>query len=151
MVKNTIVINGIGDLPRAAAEFAAAIGNRRVFAFRGSMGAGKTTFINALCRALGVVDESTGSPTFAIVNEYFVDPDHKSADYAGDVIYHFDFYRIDDPMEALDFGVEDYFDSGNLCLMEWPEKIEPLLPADTVDVEITTDPLDDSRIITFNP
>ena len=149
MVKNTIVIKGIDDLPRAAAEFAAAIGNRRVFAFRGSMGAGKTTFINALCRALGVVDESTGSPTFAIVNEYFVDPRHKTPAYSGNVIYHFDFYRIDDPMEALDFGVEDYFDSGNLCLMEWPEKIESLLPADTVDVEISADPLDDSRIITF--
>lgn len=100
-----------------------------VFAFRGLMGAGKTTFINALCAALGV-SEGTASPTFAIINEY-------RSDTTAELIYHFDCYRIESLEEAEDIGAEDYFDSGALCFIEWPEKIEQLLPLDTVDVYIT--------------
>lgn len=115
------------SLPEAAQAFIDSIGSRRIFAFHGSMGAGKTTFIAEVCRRLGVTDDS-GSPTFSIVNEYM--------DAKAHPIYHFDFYRIDSPDEALDLGAEDYFYSGNLCLMEWPERIGSLLPDDTVDVLI---------------
>jgi tRNA threonylcarbamoyladenosine biosynthesis protein TsaE len=95
------------------------------------MGAGKTTFIRAICEELGV-EESVNSPTFAIVNEY------RSGE--GDPIYHFDFYRINKEEEAYDFGYEDYFYSGELCFVEWPEKIENLLPEDAVTVSITEQP-----------
>lgn len=139
-----IVINSLDDIDAAARKFIANIGQRRIFAFRGEMGAGKTTFISALCAALGIDDEATGSPTFAIVNEYRLPEAFESVEK----VYHFDFYRIDDPAEALDFGVEDYFDSGQLCLMEWPERIEQLLPDDTVEVAITVEP-DGSRKISF--
>ena len=101
--------------------------NNQLFAFYGQMGAGKTTLIKAICQQLGVQEE-VNSPTFAIVNEY--KGTHQT-------IYHFDFYRINHPEEALDFGLYDYFDSGNPCLMEWPECIEPLLPDDTIKIEIT--------------
>ena len=104
-----------------------AMKNNQLFAFYGQMGAGKTTLIKAICRQLGVQEE-VNSPTFAIVNEY--EGTHQT-------IYHFDFYRINRPEEALDFGLYDYFDSGNPCLMEWPECIEPLLPDDTVKINIT--------------
>ncbi|MDE6715540.1 MAG: tRNA (adenosine(37)-N6)-threonylcarbamoyltransferase complex ATPase subunit type 1 TsaE, partial [Muribaculaceae bacterium] len=100
-----------------------------VFAFRGEMGAGKTTFINALSAALGV-SEGTASPTFAIINEY-------RSDTTAELIYHFDCYRIESLEEAEDIGVEDYFDSGALCFIEWPERIDALLPVDAVDVSIT--------------
>ena len=99
----------------------------QLFAFYGQMGAGKTTLIKAICQQLGVTEEAN-SPTFAIVNEY---ESQKGA------IYHFDFYRINRPEEALDFGLFDYFDSGNICLMEWPECIEPLLPDDTIKIQIS--------------
>ena len=110
-----------------AAEFISAMGDNTVFAFRGEMGAGKTTFIKAICEELGVSDV-INSPTFAIVNEYRSD--------SGELIYHFDFYRINKIEEAFDFGYEDYFYSGSLCFIEWPEKIESLLPSDTVNVYI---------------
>lgn len=121
-----IVIRNTEDLPEAARAFAAAIGEHRHFAFRAGMGAGKTTFISELCRTLGAEDEAT-SPTFSIVNEYAA-PDGP--------IYHFDFYRIETPEETLDLGLDDYFDSGCLCLMEWPENVEDFLPEDVVDVRI---------------
>lgn len=121
-----IIIHSLEDIKRAASEFVAHIGNRRIFAFYGHMGAGKTTFIKAICEELGVTD-AVSSPTFAIVNEY--------ASNMGS-IYHFDFYRIKRSSEVLDLGFEDYAYSGNLCLMEWPELIEEFLPEETVDVHI---------------
>ncbi len=127
------------ELGKAAEEFIRHMGDRTVFAFHGKMGAGKTTFISALCRALGVEDD-VSSPTFAIINEY-------RSESTAELIYHFDFYRIADEEEALDAGVEDYFYSGAVCLVEWPEKIPALLPGDCVDVEITENP-DDSRTLT---
>lgn len=121
-----IIIHSLEDIKRAASEFVALIGNRRIFAFYGHMGAGKTTFIKAICEELGVTD-AVSSPTFAIVNEY--------ASSMGS-IYHFDFYRIKRSSEVLDLGFEDYAYSGNLCLMEWPELIEEFLPEETIDVHI---------------
>jgi tRNA threonylcarbamoyladenosine biosynthesis protein TsaE len=112
---------------------------RTVFAFYGKMGAGKTTFIKALCNALGVTD-MVNSPTFSIVNEYI--------DGEGNSIYHFDFYRIKRLSEAYDIGFEDYVYSGNLCLMEWPELVEELLPDDVVRVTIE-EQADGSRVIEF--
>lgn len=118
----------LDELPKAARAFIEAMGDDRIFAFEGGMGAGKTTFIAELCRQLGATDDS-GSPTFSIVNEYV------AAD--GSPVYHFDFYRLESPQEALDMGAEDYFYSGNLCLMEWPDRIGELLPEETVMVKIT--------------
>ena len=115
------------NINAAAAEFLRELGDKRIVAFYGSMGAGKTTFIKAICDVLGVTD-TVNSPTFAIVNEYLA--------ASGDSVYHFDFYRIKKIEEAYDFGYEDYFYSGNLCLIEWPELIEELLPEDTVRVKI---------------
>lgn len=135
-----IKINNLEDINTAAKQFINAIGDRTVFAFYGKMGAGKTTFIKAVCEALGVDDVVT-SPTFAIVNEYRTD--------TAELIYHFDFYRIKKLEEVYDMGYEDYFDSGALCFIEWPELIEELLPADVVKVNITVNP-DDSRLITVD-
>lgn len=118
----------LNNLEESAAEFLKELGERKVVAFYGSMGAGKTTFIKAICNVLGVTD-AVNSPTFAIVNEYL------AAD--GSNIYHFDFYRIKKLEEAYDIGYENYFYSGNLCLIEWPELIEELLPDDAVRVHIT--------------
>ena len=125
------------QLPDAARDFIKAMGDNRLFAFNGDMGAGKTTFITEVCRQLGAADDS-GSPTFSIVNEYLASD--------GKPIYHFDFYRIDSPQEALDLGAEDYFYSGHLCLMEWAERIGDLLPEETVEVSISELP-DGSRKI----
>lgn len=121
-----IIIPSLDKISDAAQEFVAQIGDKRVFAFYGGMGAGKTTFIKAICEQLKVNDTVT-SPTFAIVNEY--------ASSIGP-IYHFDFYRIKNQTEVMDLGFDDYAYSGNLCLMEWPELIEDLLPDNTVSVHI---------------
>ncbi len=122
-----IYINSLEELPQGAKEFFDIVGEKRVFAFKGNMGAGKTTFIKALCEQLGVED-NVCSPTFAIVNVYF-------SKKAGDV-YHFDFYRLDSESQALDIGVEEYFYSGNYCFMEWAENIPSLVPDDCLEVEI---------------
>lgn len=121
------MIFSIGNIEAAAREFLNQLGERRIVAFYGSMGAGKTTFIKAICSVLGVTD-AVASPTFAIVNEYLA--------ASGSNIYHFDFYRIKKLEEAYDIGYENYFYSGDLCLIEWPELIEELLPADAVRVHI---------------
>ncbi len=134
-----IIVENEGCLDSAAAEFLAALGPRTHVAFRAPMGAGKTTFISAVCRTLGMEEEAT-SPTFSIVNEYRG---------GGRTVYHFDFYRIEDVREAIDLGLDEYFDSGALCLMEWPDVAEALLPDDTVTAEITVLP-DESRKITLN-
>ena len=126
-MKQEISIKNIGDIDRAAAKFIERIGDRKLVAFFAPMGAGKTTFTTAICRVLGVTDP-VGSPTFAIINEYM------KAD--GEPMYHFDFYRINSINEAFDMGYEEYFYSGDLCLVEWPEKVEPLLPDDTMVVKI---------------
>ena len=122
-----IKINSLEQIHEAAQEFVAAMGDHTVFAFYGQMGAGKTTFIKAVCECLGVEDV-INSPTFAIVNEY------RSG--SGELIYHFDFYRIKKLEEVYDMGYEDYFYSGALCFIEWPELIEELLPADAVRVRV---------------
>ena len=121
-------IPDLGHIRETAREFIAQMGDHRVFAFYGKMGAGKTTFVKAVCEELGVGDVIT-SPTFAIVNEYTIDQSPLT-------IYHFDFYRIKKLEEVYDMGYEDYFYSGALCFIEWPELIEPLLPDDAVRVEI---------------
>ena len=136
-----ILIPSLDKIDDAAREFMAQMGDETVYAFYGEMGAGKTTFINALCRALGVEEDSTGSPTFSIINEY-------RSDTTAELIYHFDLYRIESTDQALDIGVEDYFDSGALCLLEWPERIADILPDDTVRVDITENP-DGSRLLTI--
>ncbi len=134
----TILINDIENIHEAAREFINQIGDARVFAFYGKMGAGKTTFIKAICEELGCQDVIT-SPTFAIVNEYSSDTTP---------IYHFDFYRIKKLEEVYDMGYEEYFYSGALCLIEWPELIEEILPDDAVRVNINEQE-DGSRTITF--
>ena len=132
-------IKNLDEISAVAKEFVAALGNRTVVAFYGKMGVGKTTFIKAVCEVLGVTDV-INSPTFAIVNEYMSG--------AGEPVYHFDFYRIRQPEEVLDIGFYEYVDSGCLCLMEWPELIEDLLPDETVRVNITEND-DKSRTLTF--
>ena len=134
-----IRISNLELIREAAREFIQHIGEHRVFAFYGEMGSGKTTFIKAICEELGVEDVIT-SPTFSIVNEYSL------AD--GDCIYHFDFYRIKKLEEVYDMGFEDYFYSGALCFIEWPELIEEVLPEDAVKVNITEN-ADGSRKINY--
>jgi tRNA threonylcarbamoyladenosine biosynthesis protein TsaE len=134
-----IKIGKLEDIASAAQKFVDEMGEKRVFAFYGKMGAGKTTFIKAVCEAMGVTDVVT-SPTFAIVNEY--------ADAAGRPVYHFDFYRIKNLREAYDMGCEEYFYSGNPCFIEWPELIDGLLPEDTVSVTIEVLE-DETRTITI--
>ncbi|HBI57930.1 MAG: tRNA (adenosine(37)-N6)-threonylcarbamoyltransferase complex ATPase subunit type 1 TsaE [Duncaniella sp.] len=136
-----ITIPSLDRIDQAAKEFVQNMGDETVYAFYGEMGAGKTTFINALCRALGVEEDPTGSPTFSIINEY-------RSDTTAELIYHFDLYRIESLDQAFDIGVEDYFDSGALCLLEWPERIDDILPDDTVRVRITVNP-DGSRDLEF--
>ena len=123
-----IKIQSLEHIHEAAREFIAAMGDNTVFALYGKMGAGKTTFIKALCQELGVEDVVT-SPTFAVINEY-------RSDIAGELIYHFDFYRIKKLEELYDMGYEDYFYSGALCFIEWPELVEELLPGNTIKVTI---------------
>lgn len=135
-----IKINNLEDINLAARTFIYNMGKGRVFAFYGKMGAGKTTFIKAVCENLGVTDVIT-SPTFAIVNEY-------TSETSGDTIYHFDFYRIKKIEEVYDMGYEEYFYSGSLCFIEWPELIEGLLPDDATKVTIEEDG-DGSRTVRF--
>ena len=134
-----IKIQSLEDIASAAQKFVDEMGENCVFAFYGKMGAGKTTFIKAICEALGVKDV-VASPTCAIVNEY--------ADAAGQPVYHFDFYRIKNLREAVDIGCEDYFYSGYPCFIEWPELVEELLPEDTVKVSVEVLE-DESRRITL--
>lgn len=138
-MKHEITVQNLEYLDRAAAEFLKEIGNNTLIAFYAPMGSGKTTFTTAICRNLGVTDP-VGSPTFAIVNEYM------RAD--GEPMYHFDFYRINKLSEAVEIGLYDYLDSGYLCLMEWPENIEDLLPEETLKVSIHVNP-DQSRTISW--
>lgn len=139
-MKHEIIIDGLQDLDRAAAEFLKEIGNNRLIALYAPMGAGKTTFTTAICKQLGVVEDAVSSPTFAIVNEY------RTA--SGEPMYHFDFYRITKLQEAVDIGFFDYIDSGALCIMEWPENVEDILPEETLKVSIKVLP-DESRVITW--
>ena len=134
-----IRIDDLDHIREAAREFIQHIGDHRVFAFYGKMGAGKTTFVKAICEELGVSDVIT-SPTFAIINEYSL-PE-------GTPLYHFDFYRIKKLEEVYDMGYEDYFYSGALCFIEWPELIEEILPDDAVRVSITEQE-DGSRLVSF--
>ncbi|MBE6284649.1 MAG: tRNA (adenosine(37)-N6)-threonylcarbamoyltransferase complex ATPase subunit type 1 TsaE [Mediterranea massiliensis] len=127
-MSTTIRIESLEKIQEAAKAFVANMSDDTVFAFYGKMGAGKTTFVKAICEELGVEDTIT-SPTFAIVNEY-------RSDLAGELIYHFDFYRIKKLDEVYDMGYEDYFYSGAICFIEWPELIEELLPGNTVKVSI---------------
>jgi tRNA threonylcarbamoyladenosine biosynthesis protein TsaE len=141
----TITIQDLDHIREAAREFISHIGQARVFAFYGKMGAGKTTFVKAICEELGVEDVIT-SPTFAIVNEYTTSPNPYQG---GELpIYHFDFYRIKKLEEVYDMGYEDYFYSGALCFIEWPELIEDLLPDDAVRVTITEDNKG-TRVVSF--
>ena len=135
-----IKIDSLDNIKEAAKQFVAAIDQTTVFAFYGKMGAGKTTFTKAVCEELGVTD-TVASPTFAIVNEY-------RSDTTGELIYHFDFYRIKKLDEVYDMGYEDYFYSGALCFIEWPELIEELLPEDAVKVTIVENE-DGSRTVSF--
>ncbi len=140
-MKHTISIPNLEALPEAARQFVGLMDDYTVFAFRGEMGAGKTTFISALTRALGVEDDAASSPSFSIVNEY-------RSDTTAELIYHFDLYRLESLEEALDIGIEDYLDCGAVCLLEWPDRIDDILPLDTVEVEIREEP-DGSRTLTL--
>lgn len=129
----------LSELPEVAKEFLKSIGDDRIFLFEGEMGSGKTTFIAEVCRQLGA-DDDFGSPTFSIVNEY--------CDAQGNPIYHFDLYRIESPQEAADMGAEEYFNSGDLCLVEWPDRLGPLVPEGAREVTIIIND-DDSRTLKF--
>lgn len=137
-----LTVKSLDELPQAAKTFIASMGDRVVVALHGEMGAGKTTFINALCRELGVETDATTSPTFALVNEY-------RSDTTAELIYHFDLYRLESLDEAIDMGFEDYMDCGAVCLIEWPDIVDPMLPDDTIDLNITVNP-DGSRTLAWN-
>ncbi|MFC2152697.1 tRNA (adenosine(37)-N6)-threonylcarbamoyltransferase complex ATPase subunit type 1 TsaE [Bacteroidota bacterium] len=123
----TLILKSLSDLNIIADKFLRLMRDKKVFAFFGAMGVGKTTFIKALCNELGVVEIVT-SPTFALINEYQTG--------VGEVIYHFDFYRINKIEEVFDFGYEDYFFSGNYCFIEWPDKVAEILPENVVFVQM---------------
>lgn len=133
-------IGNLSEIDAVAKEFLSAVAGHDLIAFYAPMGAGKTTFTTAICRALGVKEDAVSSPTFSIVNEY------RTA--TGDSIFHFDFYRISKIAEALDIGFYDYIDSGCLCLMEWPENIEDIIPEEALKVYITVNP-DMSRTVSW--
>lgn len=139
-MRHEIEIKNLEEIDSAAQEFLKQTEGNSLIAFFAPMGAGKTTFTTAICRQLGVQEDAVSSPTFAIVNEYRT--------RTGDPMFHFDFYRIEKISEALDIGFYDYIDSGFLCMMEWPEKIEEILPEETLKVFITVNP-DDSRTISW--
>lgn len=128
IVKHEVPIPSLKDIDQAARSFLKQTEGHSLVAFYAPMGAGKTTFTAAICRALGVSADTVNSPTFSIVNEYLTDD--------GQTVFHFDFYRITKPSEALDIGLYEYLDSGCLCLMEWPENIEEILPEETLKVYI---------------
>jgi tRNA threonylcarbamoyladenosine biosynthesis protein TsaE len=132
-----IIIKDKKHLAEAAAKFLRYYGDKRIFAFYGSMGAGKTTIIKAICKALGAVD-LVSSPTFTLVNEY------RTSD--GEALFHIDFYRIKKQEEVFDFGIEEYLDGKSFCFMEWPELVEEILPSDTVCVRISVGE-DEQRIL----
>jgi tRNA threonylcarbamoyladenosine biosynthesis protein TsaE len=140
MAKFRTQVNSIKELPQAATKLLESLGDNKLIAFYGKMGAGKTTFIKAICEALGVL-EIVNSPTFSIINQYETGQ--------GELVNHFDFYRLETYQEALDIGIFDYWDSGDLCLMEWPEKVEKLLPEECVYLEIAEEELSGSRIISW--
>lgn len=137
---HTIDIASLDKIGEAAHEFLGLMGDYTVFTFDGEMGAGKTTFINALAKELGVDSDATGSPSFSLINEY-------RSDTTAELIYHFDLYRLEKLEEAFDIGVEDYLESGAICLIEWPGIIDDILPDDTVRVKLTVGP-DMSRRLT---
>ena len=135
-----IVIKDLDSIESAAEKFLELTSGKRIYAFYGEMGAGKTTFISALCKALGVDDE-TGSPTFSIINEYSLP--------GNDKIYHFDCYRLEDSADLLEIGAEDYLYSGNRCFIEWPEIMEFILPEDTINIYLSVDSDTGERRIKF--
>ncbi|MBI9055032.1 MAG: tRNA (adenosine(37)-N6)-threonylcarbamoyltransferase complex ATPase subunit type 1 TsaE [Bacteroidales bacterium] len=137
---DSIVLKSLSDLNIVADKFLHLMKGKKVFAFFGPMGVGKTTFIKALCNELGVIEIVT-SPTFALINEYQTG--------SNEIIYHFDFYRIEKIEEVFDFGYEDYFYSGNYCFIEWPEKVAELLPEEVVYVNIVENS-DGSRTINIH-
>ena len=137
---HTIDIASLDKIGEAAHEFLGLMGDYTVFTFDGEMGAGKTTFINAPAKELGVDNDATGSPSFSLINEY-------RSDTTAELIYHFDLYRLEKLEEAFDIGVEDYLESGAICLIEWPGIIDDILPDDTVRVKLTVGP-DMSRRLT---
>ena len=141
MIIEPIPIPSLEKVDESAGQFLKVAADYRIIAFSGELGAGKTTFIQALCRALGVSAE-VNSPTFSLVNEYFA-PD-------GSSLFHFDLYRIEDPEELFDLGYEEYFYSGDRCFIEWPEKAEHLIPEEALQVTILVRP-DDTREIHFGP
>ena len=136
---STLTISSLQELDTAASRFLDMAGDNRVMAFSGELGAGKTTFIQALCRRLGVKTE-VNSPTFSLVNEYFTGE--------GESIFHFDLYRIESLEELYDLGYEEYFYSGSLCLIEWPEKATNLIPANALWIQITIGE-NEARILQF--
>lgn len=138
-MQHEIIINTLSDIDNAAEKFLNELGDRKIVAFYAPMGAGKTTFTTALCHRLGVSDDAVSSPTFSIVNEYRTE--------TGKSVYHFDFYRINRIEEAFDIGFYDYVDSGSLCLVEWPENIESILPEETLKVRIEVLPDESRRLV----
>jgi len=130
-----IVVNCVSELERAATSLLELINDHTIVCFYGEMGVGKTTFIKEICKNLGVEDV-VSSPTFSIINEYLTENDES--------VYHFDFYRIEEE-EAFDIGYEEYFYQGNLCLIEWPEKISSIIPENIMKVQITRN--EEQRII----
>lgn len=151
----TITIKGLSDLPDAAEELLAEARTRQatIIAFYGAMGAGKTTLIKEICRQLGIDPQEVNSPSFSIVNVYNPVPAN-AADAplpeGATTVYHFDFYRIKSVEEAFDFGYEEYFFGGDLCLIEWPEKIEELLPENAMIVRLTAVD-EDTRTLEIGP
>lgn len=137
-MKHSLEIKDLTCIDEAAEKFLDEIGDSRLIAFYAPMGAGKTTFTTAVCRALGVDNDAVSSPTFSIINEYRTG--------SGEPMYHFDFYRITRIAEALDIGFYDYIDSGCLCIVEWPENIEDIIPEETLKVSIRVNP-DGSRTL----
>ena len=140
-MNHEIIIADLKDIDSAAERFLQETQGNRIIAFYAPMGAGKTTFTSAICRRLGVREDAVSSPTFSIVNEY------RTSD--GESVFHFNFYRIGKLEEAFDIGFYDYIDSGCLCLIEWPENIEAILPEETLMVSIRVNPADNSRIVSW--